>query len=655
MSAKNQRTYEFGPFRLNPSEGQLLRNGESVTLTPKAFEALVFLIERRGHLIEKEELMRALWPDTFVEEANLAHHVWRLRKVLEENKDGERYIETVPKRGYRFVAPIREVEQGPDLVVEQHTITRLVAERETESDTSLAVGYPSQVITARKSVGVDSRFVLLSVVAVLILGVTTFAYLKLRNSTRVAASAPVGSPITSLAVLPFKPLTSDSSDPSLEVGMADALITRLSNLKELTVRPTSAVMKYSSPTEDLARVGKELRVESVLDGRVQRSGDRIRVTVQLIRSEDGKPLWAERFDEKFTDIFSLEDSLSAKVTQALALRLNGTDASKLSQHYTANIEAYESYLKGRFQMNMAAEGALKAVASYQQAIEKDPRFPLAYAGLADAYSTLGFMGLGAKTPGEQFNKAKAEALKALELDSSLAEAHSALANVLFSYDWNWTEAEKEFKRAIELNPNLAEARHGYSEYLQAMARFDEALVEIKRAQELDPLSVNINFHYGLCLFAMGRDDEALEQYRKTLDIDSTTGASGSHWGIAVIYEKRRMYDEAIRELEEAQRLDPRPSWRLVNLAEAYALRGDRDKATRMLNDLLKMRTQQFVSPTSIARIYVALGDKDQAFKWFEIAYSERETVLTFLKVVNLGELRSDERYQSLLRRMNLDN
>ena len=653
MPTPTKHAYEFGPFCLNPAEGQLLRDGEVVTLTPKAFEALVLLIENRGHLIEKDDLMKALWPDTFVEEANLAHHIWRLRKVLEDTKDDERYIETVPKRGYRFVAPVTAIEGVvAGEIIEQHTITRLVAERETEQETTGLESARSVATSTSQKFVLDFRTLAIAVLGVALL-VTTGLYLRSRNSGSSAASPP---PITTLAVLPFKPLTNESSDPSLELGMANALITSLSNLKELTVRPTSAVMKYSVANEDLAKVGRELRVESVLDGRVQRSGDRIRVTVQLVRSEDGKPLWAERFDEKVTDIFALEDSLSQKVARALAIRLSATDASRIQQHYTNNIEAYQAYLRGRYQMNQAAEGGFKALGSFEEAIQKDPKFALAYSGLADVHFFFAFAGLGSN-PGEELNKSKAAALKALELDDSLAEAHFSLANILLTHDWNWNEAEKEYKRGLELNPNSADGHHSYSNFLSAMTRFDESLVEIKRAEELDPLSLSISFHHGLCLFALGRDEESLAQYRRALDLDPSTGASGSHWGIAMVYEARGLYEDAIRELEEAKRLDPRPFFRNTNLIEAYALAGRTKEASDMLAQLLELRKREFVSAFAIGQIYDALGDTDRAFVWFNKAIDERESVVIYFKAMKRSLRKSvleDPRYELLLRRVGLN-
>lgn len=543
-----------------------MRNGEAVTLTPKALEALVMLVQKQGRLVEKEDLMAALWPDTFVEEANLAHHIWRLRRALNDKKR-ESYIETIPKRGYRFVASVSKREG-------------------------------------------------------------------------------------SLAVLPFQSLT-ELADPALQVGMADGIISRLSNLRELTVRPTSAVLKYTGNLEDLSAIGRELQVDSILAGTIQRGGDRLRLSVQLIRVEDGRSTWAEQFDENATDIFSLQDALSEKVARALAIRLTGNELTRMRQNHSADTEAYQSYLKGRYKMYMGAEGAIKAVEFFQDCIGRDPNFAPAYAAMANAYSILGFMGVGAERPGDQFEKARAASMKAIELDDSLADAHTSLGNVFFSYDWKWDAAEKEFKRAIELNPNSSEAHHLYSQYLMAMTRWNEALAEIRRAHELDPLSLMINFRYGLCLALMGREDEALTQYRKTLDIDSMTGGSGSHWGIAMVHLKRRQFMEAIRELEAARQADPRPSWRLLNLAEAYGRAGKRKEASALLSQILQMQETEWISPTALAMVYAALGDSEQAFRWWNKAIDERETYVIYIKAMDVGDLRADSRYTKLLERIGL--
>ena len=657
MNNKKRPIYEFGPFRLDQAEGQLLRNDEVVQITPKAFETLVLLIERAGKLIEKEELLQTLWPDTFVEEANLTHHVWRLRKTLEESKDGEKYIETIPKRGYRFVGVVRIPDDFcAEASGQEQNVSEMVALSDRDSDSeslpNTHVEIPSAIFEPGVIEKVDrKRLLYLGLVCILFLGAaSTLAYFRL-VSNRSNQSVQDGNPShKSLAVLPFKPLNPENSDASLEFGITDALITRLSNLKDISVRPTRSVLKYSSDTLDVAAAGRTLRVESVLDGRVQHLGDRVRITVQLIRSEDGKTLWAETFDEKFTDIFTIEDSLSAKLARTLALKLTGTDAIQMNRHYTDNLEAYQSFQLARYQMNkVGIAGLTKAIAAFEQATAKDPGFALAYAGLADAHTALAFSSLGSATPEGEFNKAKAAASKALEIDEGLAEVHSALGNIALQYDWDWPTAEKELKRAVELNPNLAEAHHVYSEYLQAMGRFDDGLREIVLAQALDPLSEIINFHHGLCLVG-AREDEAIDQFKKTLELEPNSPAA--HWGLGFVYERQKKYDAAISEFELVLKLDPRPSFRLANLARAYALAGKRDRAEELLNQLLTIRKDGFVSSVSLAEVYSAFGDDDLVFENLERAYADKESLMPFVRLLGWSpSVLQDPRYHELIGRM----
>jgi len=657
LNNKKRPIYEFGPFRLDQAEGQLLRNDEVVQITPKAFETLVLLIERAGKLIEKEELLQTLWPDTFVEEANLTHHVWRLRKTLEESKDGEKYIETIPKRGYRFVGVVRIPDDFcAEASGQEQNVSEMVALSDRDSDSESLPNTHFEIPSAIFEPGViekvdRKRLLYLGLVCILFLGAaSTLAYFRL-VSNRSNQSVQDGNPShKSLAVLPFKPLNPENSDASLEFGITDALITRLSNLKDISVRPTRSVLKYSSDTLDVAAAGRTLRVESVLDGRVQHLGDRVRITVQLIRSEDGKTLWAETFDEKFTDIFTIEDSLSAKLARTLALKLTGTDAIQMNRHYTDNLEAYQSFQLARYQMNkVGIAGLTKAIAAFEQATAKDPGFALAYAGLADAHTALAFSSLGSATPEGEFNKAKAAASKALEIDEGLAEVHSALGNIALQYDWDWPTAEKELKRAVELNPNLAEAHHVYSEYLQAMGRFDDGLREIVLAQALDPLSEIINFHHGLCLVG-AREDEAIDQFKKTLELEPNSPAA--HWGLGFVYERQKKYDAAISEFELVLKLDPRPSFRLANLARAYALAGKRDRAEELLNQLLTIRKDGFVSSVSLAEVYSAFGDDDLVFENLERAYADKESLMPFVRLLGWSpSVLQDPRYHELIGRM----
>lgn len=460
-------------------------------------------------------------------------------------------------------------------------------------------------------------------------------------------------PIESIAVLPFKPLVAESRDPVLELGLADTLITRLSRLRHVILRPTSAVRQYTDLEQDPLAAGRELKVEAVLEGSLQRVGDRLRVTVRLLNVRDGSPLWAYQCDEQqCTDLFAVQDSISEEVAQALRLTLSGEEKERLIKRYTENTEAYQLYLKGRYFWNKyTAEGFKKAIEYFQQAIEKDPSYALAYAGLADAYIQLGVD--VHSPPKEVMPKAKRAAVKALELDEALAEAHLSLGTYRLFYDWNWLEAERELKRAIELNPNNPDAHHFYGHYLQAMGRTDEAIVETKRGLELDPVSLIINTELGWAFYWARQYDQAIEQYRKTLKMDPSFVFAS--WGLAQAYVENEMYDEAIAELEKARTLSGGWSALLAELGYASAMSGQRVEAQRILHELKERARQEYIDPALIANIYIALGEKEQAFEWLEKAYRGRSPVwMIWLKVEpKFDRLRSDLRFTDLIRRIGL--
>lgn len=470
-----------------------------------------------------------------------------------------------------------------------------------------------------------------------------------------SAVAPPQPSINSLAVLPFKPLVAESRDEALELGMADALITRLSHLRQIHVLPTSSVRKYAALEQDPLAAGRELKVDSVLDGSLQRVGDRIRVTVQLVRVKDGSALWAETFDEKFSDIFAIEDSISRRVVTGLMLTLTGEEKKQLTKRYTENTEAHQLYLKGRYYWNKRTEeGLKKGIEYFNQAIEKDPGYALAYAGLADCYWLMG-SGAAWLSPLVGASKGKAAALKALQIDETVAEAHTSLAAITLFYDWDWSGAEQQFKRAIELNPRYATAHHWYAFYLTLMGRPDEGIAEIKRAQELDPLSLIISTDFGFLLYFARRYDEAMEQLRNVIEMDPhfTT----AHVRLGQVYEQKAMYEEAVAEFQKAVTLSPEGSYlylaRTYVLARTYALLGNRDEAVRILHEATKLSKKRHISPYAIALIYAGLGEKDRAFAWLERAYAERSNWLVGLKVdPRVDNLRSDPRFAELLRRMN---
>lgn len=458
-----------------------------------------------------------------------------------------------------------------------------------------------------------------------------------------------GAGVKSIAVLPFKPIGAEAGDEYLGLGLADALITKLTNLRQIRVRPTSAVREYTR-ARDITVAGRELKVDALLDGSIQRARKRIRVTAQLVDARDGSTLWAENFDEKLADIFSLEDSLSDQVVRALSLKLTGEERKYLIKRHTESTEAYQAYLKGRYFWNKrTSNGFEKGVEYFERAIALDPNYALAYVGLADCYQLLsGYFALPSR---EGIPKARKALLEALQLDDTLAEAHASLAH-LRAREWNWSDAEKEFQRAIELNPNYVTAHHWYSIYLRVMGRFDEAWAEIKIAVELDPVSLSINTSVGALLYVMREYDQALEQLRTTLELDPLYPYA--HFNLGMVYEAKEMYPEAIKHYRKTQTILGKNPELTAFLGHAYALSGRRGQAQKLLDELKKLSDQGYELRYHIAVIYEGLGEKDQAFAWLEEAYHKRDEVLGILKVdPMLDSLRADPRFMSLLERVGL--
>jgi len=478
-----------------------------------------------------------------------------------------------------------------------------------------------------------------------VIGIATYFWFK-DSEQRAGETAE----IRSIAVLPFKPLVAEGRDESLELGMADALITRLSNLRNIVVRPTSTVRRYSDLGQDPVAAGKELGVEAVLEGSIQKLDDRVRVTVRLISVRDGSSLWADRFDETFTDIFKIQDAISEQVAHALRLELTGAERSLLSRHDTESSEAHKSYMMGRYHWSRSnPEGWVKAVEYFNRAVEQDPNYALAYTGLADAYVSLAFDVL---PQSEAVVKAKESALKALELDSTLAEAHVSLGRIKAYFEWAWDDAEREFNRAIELNPNSANSYREYGLYLSCVGRNEEAIRETERARSLDPFSLSTNFGVGWALIGARRYDEAIEQFARALEIDPRF-AQG-HLFVGIAYEGKGMWNEAIQEMQKAASLSEDSMLIKAQLGHAYASAGRKGEAEKILTELLESSQQRRVSPYYIAMVYAGMDDRDKAFQWLEKAYAERSRRLWALQVVPTWEnLRSDSRFADLLRRMGL--
>ncbi|HKF55294.1 MAG TPA: winged helix-turn-helix domain-containing protein [Blastocatellia bacterium] len=641
-----RQQYCFGNFRVDPAERLLTRDGDAIRLPPKVFDTLVVLVESRGRLVAKDELITRIWPDTFIEEATLARNISDLRKALGQAAD-QKYIETIPKHGYRFVADVRELSPvSDDLVLEVHRTAHIVTEEiePVRSGDVVESGHAAQPLAATmissgpaKKARAGIYWLALGGAAAII---AAFALYLWRSESRVAGSAEV----PSIAVLPFQPISSELRDEYLELGMADALITHLSSINRLVVRSANAVRKYAGTTADPIMAGRELKVEAVLEGNVQRAGDRILVRARLVRVSDGRALWTGEFDEKSADIFRLQDRISEQMADALALKLTGEEKKLLSKRYTENAEANELYQKGRFFWNKRTiEGLNKGAEYFERAITIDRQFALAYAGLADSYALLDLY--GNLQGGDIFEKARIAAGTALTLDASLAEAHASLAYVDCYHDWNWAGAEQEFKRAISANPNYATAHQWYAEYLFYMARFDESIAEINRAHELDPMSLSISTEMGSPYYYMRQYETALEKYTEAHEMDP--GFPLAVYCMALCYGQKSQFNEAIALLGRGKG-GHSPT---AAVGYFYGMSGQAREGREVLSDLIKTD----FPPTNIARVFAGLGEKEQALAWLERAIDQRDERAVMLKVdPHFDSLRSDPRFRNLLGRLGLD-
>jgi TolB-like protein len=470
-----------------------------------------------------------------------------------------------------------------------------------------------------------------------------FVLKRSRSADKTASAAP----IKSIAVLPFKPLVAASGDESVELGMTETLITRLSSLREIKVTPTSAVRKYSGLEQDAVAAGRELHVESVLDGNIQKAGDRLRVTVRLVRVADGQSLWAESFDENFTNVFAVQDRVSEQVAAALAVRLTGEQREVLVKRYTNNTQAYELFIKGAYSGGTEA-GRKKGIEYFQQAIGLDPNYALAYAAMANSYITLGW----SLSPHETFPKAAAAARKALELDETISDAHRALGAYKLNYEWNWPEAERELKRAIELDPNNDGAHSEYGSYLITIGRFDEAIALRKRASDLaGPSAVPVIVNLANAYLVARQYEEAINHYQRALKLNPRYARGQVALGMA--YAHMGKHEEALVEIKQAISLSD-DIRNIAALGYAYAVAGKRDEARKVINDLAELSKQKYVSPSFIAGIYANMGERDQAFAWLEKAYQERHPSMTFIGVDQVFDpVRSDPRFADLMRRVRL--
>ena len=640
MNEPQLQIYEFDEFRVDAARRLLTKgDGEQIPLTPKVFDTLLYLIRHGGTVIGKDELMREIWTDSVVEENNLNQNISILRKIFGEKPGEQRFIVTIAGHGYRFVPEVRQISDlefgNADFNSKnktEKTENRSSSDEQQRAEHKLLIQNPQSKIQNREWLAA------LAVLSVFALGAAGF-YLWRGNEKAVDA------PIKTVAVLPFKPLVLENRNEAVELGMADTLISKLSGGEEIVVRPLSAIRRYNSVEQDALTAGRELGVESILDGSIQTWGDRIRISAKLLRTSDGKQLWAGQFDEKFTDIFVVQDSISEKVAAALKIRLGGQG----KKHSTENIEAYQLYMKGRYHIAKLTPPDLRASIPYfQQAIDIDPGYALAYTGLSQAYGVLAIS--GEMPPAEAIPKAEAAGQKAIEIDDTLGEAHDSVCMGIFWHDWDWPAAEKECLRALELNPNNADSHGYYAQVLSNTGRHVEALAEAKRARELNPLNLAQNALEGQFLLHAGRTDEALDRLQKTSELEPNFPLP--HLFAASAYIEKGMFAEAIAESRKEYEL----SGANVIPFGVYALAksGKRDQARAALKELLKLSETKYVPPYNIALIYNALEMRDNALEWLEKGFQQRDPQMTFLKVEpKWNNLRNEPRFADLMKRMNL--
>ena len=612
--------------------GELWKQGRKVRLEGQPVQILLCLLENPGELVTREELRQRLWPaETYGNfEDGLNAAVKRLRQALNDSAGNPRFVETLPRRGYRFLAPVQIVnaaEDGPNLI-----------EIPPGELAPSARDFPEAKGVLRSLSWKRSSWALLLV----LLGVAAWM-LRPKNGP-----SPV---IRSLAVLPLENLSHDPSQDYFADGMTDELITELGQISELRVISRTSAMTYKGAHKSLPQIAGELNVDAVVEGTVLRSGDQVRITAQLIQASADKHLWAQSYEGDVHQTLALQRQVARAIAEEIQIELTSHERDVLKSVKTVNPDAYEAYLKGRFFWNKrTADGMKEAISYFSQAIEKDPNYAPAYAGLTDSYALAGDWKYGVLAPKDAYPKAKAAALKAVVLDGTLGEAHISLALCLDNFDWDFSYAGKEFTRGIELSPSYATGHDWYGWHLASLGRNGEALAQVEKAENLDPLSLIISSDLAEEFLIDHRYDEAATQTQKTINMDRFFAPA--HYVLGATFVQKHKYDEAIAELQKATQLSEGSTAFNANLAYAYAVSGRRNEAVKILADLKNQSQHGFSNAPEIALVYVGMNDKDQAMTWLNKAFDERFSPWVLMRPA-FDPLRSDPRFQDLMRRIGL--
>jgi TolB-like protein/DNA-binding winged helix-turn-helix (wHTH) protein/Flp pilus assembly protein TadD len=619
----------FGVFELDLRSGELRKRGVKLPLQGLPIQVLTILLEKPGEVVTRDELRNRLWPaDTFVDFDHSLHNaIARLREALGENASSPRFVETLPRRGYRFIGPM---ETQP-----------------TASASTIPVdarpGRPHRVL------GIAILCLLAGLALVVTLNVDGIR-------SRLSGNQVSAVHIDSIAVLPLKNLSDDREQDYFADGMTEALITDLGKVSALRVISRTSVMRYKDSKKALPEIARELQVDALVDGTVTRSGDRLRITANLIQVDPERHLWADSYERNLSDVIALQNDVARSITQQIQVQLTPEEHVKLSTSHPVDPEAYRLYIKGRyFWVKRNRESFERAMDYFRQAIDKDPTYAAPYSGLADCYVLFGSsFDVGGEAPNDVQPKAKAAALKALELDNSLADAHNSIAYIHLNYDWDWAGAESEFKRSLALNPGYAHGHHWYAHLLLSSGRPEEALAESNRALELDPVSPIINLHLGWHFLYTRQYDRAIEQLNKTLELEPDYALA--RWYLGLAYEQKKMYPEALREMNRAKDLLPNNLAVLCDIGHLYAVSGDTRNAEKIIAALKQESAHRYVNQYELALIYLGLGENDEAFRSLERAHRERSDMLVYLRVdPRFDSVHSDSRFAELLRGVGVPN
>ncbi|MDT8067639.1 MAG: winged helix-turn-helix domain-containing protein [Terriglobia bacterium] len=610
---------QFGVYTVDVRAGEISKHGTRIRLQDRPFRILLILLSQPGQLVTRDELRQQLWPDgTFVDfDRGISSAMNKLRSALGDTAANPKFIETVGRRGYRFTYPV----------------TRLDTEQQPAPPSQ---GPPVSPLAAPSK----RKWLRATVVSVLIVAAIAAAYFV---SDRTSAA-----PIRSIAVLPLKNLSSSADEEFFSEGLSDELSTKLASLPGLRVISRDSVMQYKGSEKSLPEIAKELHVDGLVQGSVLRFGDKVRITVQLVQASTGRYLWAASYEREQRDVIELQNEVTRQIADNVRLNLNPADRERLTTAQTVDPQAHDDYLRGLAYLKKRTTPDMSMAAQYfEKAVSRDPGYAQAYAGLADADALLA--AYIPRPPRENIEKARAAALKAIELDNRLAEAHTSLALIYQNYDWNWDAAEREYQRAIALDPNYATAHHWYAEFLSYMGRFDESAAEYARARQLDPFSLIIRTDYAVSLYYARKYDASVAEFLAVQAIDPEFPRAHI---IADVYAQQERFDEAIADAQK--QLEENALWGNARLARFYALAGQRQKAEQLLRHMEQLYGRDKTNPNLLIPGLIALGHDERAITLLERAYDQHYTTMTWLKVDPLYDpLRSNPRFQSLLKRVGL--